>query len=46
MSLSVPICKMGTTSEVSEELKFRRVPSEQQTEVRYFLSFTNGLDKD
>lgn len=45
MSLSGSICKMGTTSEVSEELKFSIVPSEQQTGVRYFLPLTKGLDK-
>lgn len=41
MSLSVPICKMGVTSEVGEEAEFRIVSSE----VRYFLSLTNGLGK-
>lgn len=45
MNLSGPICKMGTTSEVRKELEFRIVPSEQQTEVKHFLSLTNGLDK-
>lgn len=41
MSLSVPICKMGVTSEVREEAEFRIVSSE----VSYFLSLTNGLGK-